>query len=1495
MYWKGTSTGASTLSNWCTDAELTTPAEALPVDGDDIVLGSGAGNMTWNLNNVTPGSWTQTADYAGTVTFYTGRKNGMSTTLYGVTDDNGETRVFKVSGNCSLQGGTWTHQAQPSFKNLTGKVAYTGGFGVYHIIAEIGGNMSIGSAVVITADGKGFPTSNGSGPGGGSNNCSASHAGWGGKSNGTLQAPYGSFRAPKTIGSSHGTLGGGCIEITVAGALAIANGASFTAKGVAGDYYVGAGGSISIMAGSISGAGSFSARGATTNKNYAGGGGGRISIILTGAGSDFSNFTGTYSTHHFAGTSSKAQQGSGGTTYLETASQGVGGGTLIVDGVTSAWTDRAFAKGTPVTSAESAFPLSKIVLRDDALVIFNGNVSIPSDVHGVAEVYAGSSANILRVNGVEATLPANAAISDYTMSAIEGSTLKLGSEGTGTLTVSGTGKLSVEGATDFRGSLIVASGGEVTHAAGGSYKVDLTVSGNVAVNSGGTISATGKGYAQGSGQGGTAGSKNAGGMHAGRINGNGQHTYKHCYGSIRRPVTHGSGGSNAGASGGGAIKLTVAGNLVNNGTIEANGATVSLYSGAGGSVWVTARTISGSGSFSANGGYCTSKNTSAGGPGSGGRVSLWLTGPTADFSLMTGAVTAYGGYNPNNAADRIGGAGTVYLKSGAQAENEGTLIIRGERSSNYDTELVAQSTDGSAMDVTDTDVGDVVIGDYGRLMLTNVTLTVAGSWTNNNVFTANGNSTVAFTNATKTAHIVGNNAFRHFLCATPGKRLEFDGASSVGATGSFVISGASGNPVVLRGEGNAPWTFSVDASAQTDVEYVDVADCDASGGQTIVARDSAASASQNNTNWNFPSIEAGQTITWTGAASSNWADPGNWDLERVPVDTDRIVIPANTPNAPQLSASAVQMCDLTIAAGAAFYLGGYDLTVTNQTVIAGTLVCAGTETVTCLGNVNMSGATLTVAKSNFVLSGELAQTANLGSVEFWNITVSKTGGSVAFTESFSAKNRVAINASDDCTITFASGKSVACEQFAASGPAGGGLVLSGSGWNLDVAAYANVVNCSVGGCTAGGIKIYPRSSVDLGSNVNWVFGAGASVWTGGANTTNFHDADNWSTGSVPGENDRVVIDSAVTVAIGESVSVKSIELGGGVNAAGLRVRAALEVEEDLNVLTNGTLTLDSPSTAGGVVAVMNGGKITHTANTSAGSYKIDLSCGALFVEQGGKVDAKGVGYPKQTGPGFGDYNQAGSYGGIGDSQSGIGIAKCYGSIFEPVDLGSGGYYTDSYGGGAVKIFAEGEMRIDGVIDATGRDGTDHYAGSGGSIYLSASVLTGIGSIRADGGKPTSSTGGGGGRIAIYETSAVDFSRWEGVVYACGGKGAAEAGTVYLQTAGDRPRGGEIVFSNRNGANATGTPIPASGTNADSARNFSCARLVAKDNSKIVISADMKVRDVSIESSGSYFHCTNHTLRIISRDHKDGKGWARTAITAPEGKIEWAGGFSVSVR
>lgn len=249
LYWKGTTASAATASNWCTDDALTQVADAAPVNGDAVVFTSASGNMTWDLDDVSLGSWTQQAGYAGTVTFLTGRKNGTTTAIRGWTDDDGETRVLKITGDCTLLGGTWKGTAQPDLSSLKSSRAFTSGEGVYSVMAHVGGSMSVTNATV-SATGCGYYK--GQGPatavythGGGT------HAGTGGVNSGTKKCClpcYGTFREPVTIGSGgywdgtgHGELkGGGSVYLSVTRAFSAGTGSQFLARGADASYYTAA-------------------------------------------------------------------------------------------------------------------------------------------------------------------------------------------------------------------------------------------------------------------------------------------------------------------------------------------------------------------------------------------------------------------------------------------------------------------------------------------------------------------------------------------------------------------------------------------------------------------------------------------------------------------------------------------------------------------------------------------------------------------------------------------------------------------------------------------------------------------------------------------------------------------------------------------------------------------------------------------------------------------------------------------------------------------------------------------------------------------------------------------------------------------------------------------------------------------------------------------------------------------------------------------------------
>ena len=220
-------------------------------------------------------------------------------------------------------------------------------------------------------------------------------------------------------------------------------------------------------------------------------------------------------------------------------------------------------------------------------------------------------------------------------------------------------------------SLIVKFGATITHTAGATAGLQLTVANNANINQGGAIDVSGRGYAGSTGPG--AGPDNPTNYYGGQASYGGEgglYPYAYhgtVYGSVKSPTDLGSGGGmggagqNSGASGGGAIQLTVGGTLTIDGLCNANGNAGSSYGGggSGGSILLNVATLSGIGSLSAGGG----------GYAGGGRIAIYYT--SADNiprkkSDGTSQIVAGGAGDYHG----LGGAGTVFVKGPTQAQGE---------------------------------------------------------------------------------------------------------------------------------------------------------------------------------------------------------------------------------------------------------------------------------------------------------------------------------------------------------------------------------------------------------------------------------------------------------------------------------------------------------------------------------------------------------------------------------------------------------------------------------------------------------------------------------------------------------------------------------------------------------------------------------------------------------------------------------------------------------
>lgn len=222
-------------------------------------------------------------------------------------------------------------------------------------------------------------------------------------------------------------------------------------------------------------------------------------------------------------------------------------------------------------------------------------------------------------------------------------------------------------------------------------------------------------------------------------------------------------------------------------------------------------------------------------------------------------------------------------------------------------------------------------------------------------------------------------------------------------------------------------------------------------------------------------------------------------------------------------------------------------------------------------------------------------------------------------------------------------------------------------------------------------------------------------------------------------------------------------------------------------LTNVTAYATNALTLSGL-RVSTNGLLTHPFK---GPRLQVLVQGNAVVEAGGVIGAEGRGYPANTGPGAGSGGISWGSSGSGAGHGGQGYASyygapgggTYGSETSPVDYGSGGGggTWPNRGGGAMQLTVEGTLTVDGRVSANADAATGGLdgGGSGGSIWVSASRLNGVGSITANGQDCgyALAGGGGGGRIAIY-TGVNEFA---GSVVASGGASANRPGgngTVY---------------------------------------------------------------------------------------------------------------------
>lgn len=241
--------------------------------------------------------------------------------------------------------------------------------------------------------------------------------------------------------------------------------------------------------------------------------------------------------------------------------------------------------------------------------------------------------------------------------------------------------------------------------------------------------------------------------------------------------------------------------------------------------------------------------------------------------------------------------------------------------------------------------------------------------------------------------------------------------------------------------------------------------------------------------------------------------------------------------------------------------------------------------------------------------------------------------------------------------------------------------------------------------------------------------------------------------------------------------------------------------EGQDVLINGaTVTVNGAHTFG-VLALTNGGKIVHSALPMWSTNGLSIQANRIMIYANSAIDASGLGwYGTNTA-----LYAGGSHGGLGGSYVNQNAypADTYGSYREPVLPGLGGSPSNSNcrGGGVVYVKAN-ELVLEGAIRADGI-AANAAGGAGGSIWLDAGIIRGMGLITATGGLAGSGTGcGAGGRIAVYYNDAGAYSisriRADASITYSAGTGAG-AGTIYWR---DKNQADGLLLVNNSGPSGT---------------------------------------------------------------------------------------------
>lgn len=339
---------------------------------------------------------------------------------------------------------------------------------------------------------------------------------------------------------------------------------------------------------------------------------------------------------------------------------------------------------------------------------------------------------------------------------------------------------------------------------------------------------------------------------------------------------------------------------------------------------------------------------------------------------------------------------------------------------------------------------------------TNTGFTVAGNWAHSGGTFSHSNGKVTFDGIAQT--VSGDTTFYQLRKAPVGAdTLTLTAGSTQTIVNNINLTGASTALLLgIQSSSTVAAKLNLQPGGTQTITNVDVANNDASGGLTLVARGSSNNGG-NNTHWQFGAA----TVTWTGTTSTDWNTDTNWDLGLVPTSLDTAVIAdtsGGSTNQPILAVDTT-VTNLTVQANATLTLNGQDLTVTDTLLNDGTVTARGDETIEIQTIDPDSGTfiyTGTGAAATF--SPQISDpTSHLPLAdEFFNLTINDTSNTGTFLrgENLSVLGNLTISggnldiSTNSKNLTVAGNTAISAGTLTATNgniDANGALALSGTG------------------------------------------------------------------------------------------------------------------------------------------------------------------------------------------------------------------------------------------------------------------------------------------------------------------------------------------------------------------------------------------------------------------------------------------------------------------